>query len=137
MQERNGGAGVYSSDERRRYLLEDLNWRRDIIPEIMDGHNIADYVDPEIEAKLEALDRDEDERMATFEASVRVVPPSVLQLIRLCWPALVIAVQLSAAAALFCTCPVAHPHEMHLQELAQHCQSSTATALLRPCGSST
>lgn len=113
MQERNGGAGVYSSDERRRYLLEDLNWRRDIIPEIMDGHNIADYVDPEIEAKLEALDRDEDERMATFEASVRVVPPSVLQLIRLCWPALVIAVELSAAAALFCTCPVAHPHEMH------------------------
>lgn len=78
LQERNGGAGVYSSDERRRYLLEDLNWRRDIIPEIMDGHNIADYVDPEIEAKLEALDRDEDERMATFEASGLGASPDML-----------------------------------------------------------
>ena len=70
VQERNGGAGVYSADETKRYLLEDPNWRRDIIPEIMDGHNIMDFVDPDIEAKLEALERDEDERAAAFAASV-------------------------------------------------------------------
>lgn len=69
-QDENGGAGVYSADERKRYLLEDESWRRDIIPEIMDGHNILDFVDPDIEARLEALERDEDEAAAAFEASV-------------------------------------------------------------------
>ncbi|XP_022084679.1 nucleolar GTP-binding protein 1-like [Acanthaster planci] len=36
--------------------------RDDIIPEIWMGHNIADYVDPEIEAKLEELEREEEMR---------------------------------------------------------------------------
>ncbi|XP_038049443.1 nucleolar GTP-binding protein 1-like [Patiria miniata] len=34
----------------------------DIIPEIWMGHNIADYVDPDIEAKLEELEREEELR---------------------------------------------------------------------------
>ena len=61
---------MYSADETKRYLLEDASWRRDIIPEIMDGHNIVDFVDPDIEAKLEALELEEDERAAAFAASV-------------------------------------------------------------------
>ncbi|KAK9805965.1 hypothetical protein WJX73_009265 [Symbiochloris irregularis] len=69
LQEENGGAGVYSCDETKRYLLDNVHWRRDIIPEIMDGHNIADFVDPDIDAKLEALEQEEDRLAAAWEAS--------------------------------------------------------------------
>ena len=79
---------MYSCDDRKRYLLEDLGWRRDIVPEIMDGHNIADFVDPDIDAKLEALERDEDERAAAFAASVRphlaLSRPGVLHVLLRC-----------------------------------------------------
>lgn len=30
------------------------------MPEIMDGKNIADFIDPDIEEKLEALEREEE-----------------------------------------------------------------------------
>lgn len=42
------------------YLLENSEWKNDIIPEIMDGKNIADFIDPDIEEKLEALEREEE-----------------------------------------------------------------------------
>lgn len=42
------------------YLLADPEWKQDIIPEIMDGKNIADFVDLDIEEKLEALEREEE-----------------------------------------------------------------------------
>mmetsp|Transcript_7266 Transcript_7266/g.12435 ORF Transcript_7266/g.12435 Transcript_7266/m.12435 type:complete len:655 (+) Transcript_7266:82-2046(+) len=57
----NGGAGVYGPDLRKHYQLKDPEWKYDIIPEIIDGKNIADYVDPEILARLEELEREEDE----------------------------------------------------------------------------
>mmetsp|Transcript_49415 Transcript_49415/g.120618 ORF Transcript_49415/g.120618 Transcript_49415/m.120618 type:complete len:682 (-) Transcript_49415:232-2277(-) len=63
-----GGAGVYSADFREQYLgLRDPEWKMDSIPEIMDGKNIMDYVDPEIERMLEELDREEEEREAAGE----------------------------------------------------------------------
>lgn len=34
----------------------------DTIPEIWEGHNVADYVDPEIMARLEELEKEEEER---------------------------------------------------------------------------
>lgn len=34
-----------------------------MIPEVWNGRNIADFIDPEIEAKLEALEREEEERI--------------------------------------------------------------------------
>jgi nucleolar GTP-binding protein len=40
------------------------DWKHDVVPEFMDGHNIADWVDPDIERQLDELDREEDERMA-------------------------------------------------------------------------
>ncbi|CAL1131996.1 unnamed protein product [Cladocopium goreaui] len=54
-----GGAGVYSVDLWRKAILEDPNWKYDIVPEIMDGHNIVDFVDPDIDRKLEELEREE------------------------------------------------------------------------------
>jgi nucleolar GTP-binding protein len=59
-QEENGGAGVYSADLRKHYSLKDPAWRHDIMPEIIEGHNVIDFVDPEIEALLQALDKEEE-----------------------------------------------------------------------------
>ena len=69
VQEEMGGAGVYSMDEQKRYMLENDEWKHDIIPEIFDGKNVADFVDPEIEAKLAELEREEDELQAQAEAA--------------------------------------------------------------------
>jgi len=57
--ERLGGAGVYSTDLWRRALLEDDSWKYDAIPEIMDGKNVVDFVDPDIERKLADLEKEE------------------------------------------------------------------------------
>lgn len=54
-----GGAGVYSVDLWRRALLEDDSWKYDVVPEIMDGKNIVDFVDPDIDKKLRELEREE------------------------------------------------------------------------------
>lgn len=75
------------------YILANDEWKNDIIPEIMDGKNIADFIDPDIAEKLEALEREEE----TLEAEgfyddrgdmVRV-PPLLFQpplfLIRMRW----------------------------------------------------
>ncbi|GMH86156.1 hypothetical protein TrVE_jg12330 [Triparma verrucosa] len=63
-----GGPGVYSMDYRKNYLLEKDDEKFDAIPEIMDGKNIADFVDPEIDLKLAALEAEEDQRMAENQA---------------------------------------------------------------------
>lgn len=40
------------------------DWKYDTIPEIIDGKNIADFVDPDILARLDELEREEEERDA-------------------------------------------------------------------------
>ncbi|GAB4823643.1 hypothetical protein N2152v2_010689 [Parachlorella kessleri] len=60
LQEEQGGAGVYNADVRKLYDLKDPSWKYDIMPEIIDGHNVLDFVDPDIDARLEALEREED-----------------------------------------------------------------------------
>jgi nucleolar GTP-binding protein len=62
-----GGAGVYNFDQRKLFALPD-KWKYDVIPEIIDGKNIADFVDPDIEARLEALEKEEEELAATHAA---------------------------------------------------------------------
>lgn len=61
--------GVYSANLHKHYLLLDPDWKDDIVPEIMDGHNIADFVDPDILQRLDELEREEDERAAAAEAA--------------------------------------------------------------------
>ena len=56
----NGGAGVFNVDLKENYLLANDEWKHDKIPEIMDGKNVADFIDPEIEARLEALEMEEE-----------------------------------------------------------------------------
>ena len=59
-----GGAGVFDYPKEEKYLLEDENWKYDIVPEIMDGRNVADFVDPEIEQKLAMLEEEEEKLLA-------------------------------------------------------------------------
>eukprot|EP01110_Echinostelium_bisporum_P011586 TRINITY_DN5554_c0_g1_i1.p1 TRINITY_DN5554_c0_g1~~TRINITY_DN5554_c0_g1_i1.p1 ORF type:complete len:685 (+),score=286.68 TRINITY_DN5554_c0_g1_i1:149-2203(+) len=60
--------GMNSTAWREKYLLKNPEHRFDIIPEILDGKNVADFVDPDIDQMLEELEREEDERMAQLEA---------------------------------------------------------------------
>ncbi|KAL8968808.1 MAG: hypothetical protein Q9183_002295 [Haloplaca sp. 2 TL-2023] len=62
IEEENGGAGVYNINLKDKYLLENEQWKHDKVPEVFDGKNVYDFVDPDIEAKLQALE-DEEERL--------------------------------------------------------------------------
>mmetsp|Transcript_13757 Transcript_13757/g.26670 ORF Transcript_13757/g.26670 Transcript_13757/m.26670 type:complete len:662 (-) Transcript_13757:225-2210(-) len=65
-----GGPGHISFDYRRYYNLRKEEFKFDVIPEIVDGKNIADFIDVDIMEKLEALEREEDERAAREEAEL-------------------------------------------------------------------
>lgn len=51
-----------------KYDLENPEFAYDIVPEIIDGQNISDYVDPDVLSKLERLEMEEDMRIAELEA---------------------------------------------------------------------
>ncbi|KAK0527048.1 Nucleolar GTP-binding protein 1 [Tilletia horrida] len=59
-QEENGGAGVHNIDLKKNYILENDDWKYDVIPEIWEGKNVADFVDPDILERLDALEREEE-----------------------------------------------------------------------------
>merc|ERR1712002_722011 len=52
----------YTLDLRKVWDLKNPEEKYDVIPEIWNGHNIADFVDPEIFEKLEELEKEEDMR---------------------------------------------------------------------------
>eukprot|EP01102_Stenamoeba_stenopodia_P000834 TRINITY_DN10783_c0_g1_i1.p1 TRINITY_DN10783_c0_g1~~TRINITY_DN10783_c0_g1_i1.p1 ORF type:complete len:659 (+),score=170.10 TRINITY_DN10783_c0_g1_i1:74-2050(+) len=58
---------VFGPDLREKYLLEDPDWRFDVRPEILNGKNVYDFIDPEIDRLLEELEREEDEREREME----------------------------------------------------------------------
>lgn len=60
IEEENGGAGVYNVDLKDKYLLENDEWKHDKVPEVFDGKNVYDFIDPDIEAKLAALEEEEE-----------------------------------------------------------------------------
>jgi len=82
-QEEQGGAGVYSADLRKAYRLKSDEWKYDIAPEIIDGHNVADFVDADIEARLAALEREEDALAAA--AALEARPPSARAFLKWFW----------------------------------------------------
>ncbi|KAK3205289.1 hypothetical protein Dsin_019335 [Dipteronia sinensis] len=67
LENENGGAGVYSASLKKHYLLASDEWKEDIMPEILDGHNVYDFVDPDILLRLEELEREEGIREAEEE----------------------------------------------------------------------
>jgi len=59
-----GGAGVFNFSMKTNYMLANDDWKFDVIPEIMEGKNVADFIDPDIAEKLEALEREEERLQA-------------------------------------------------------------------------
>jgi nucleolar GTP-binding protein len=53
---------VFEQDYRVHYKLKNDDWKYDPIPEIVDGKNVADFVDPDIMEMLERLEKEEEER---------------------------------------------------------------------------
>ncbi|KAK0650940.1 Nucleolar GTP-binding protein 1 [Lasiodiplodia hormozganensis] len=64
IEEENGGAGVYNINLKENYLLENDDWKNDKIPEVFNGRNVYDFIDPDIEAKLAALEAEEEQMEA-------------------------------------------------------------------------
>ena len=56
----NGGAGKYNFDMQSHWDLSNPDWKTDHVPEIMDGKNIADFIDPDILERLEELEKEEE-----------------------------------------------------------------------------
>ncbi|CAH9110987.1 unnamed protein product [Cuscuta europaea] len=59
LENENGGAGVYSAKLSKHYILADDSWKDDVMPEILDGHNVFDFIDPDILQRLEELEKEE------------------------------------------------------------------------------
>ncbi|MDP2436950.1 MAG: NOG1 family protein [archaeon] len=57
----------YSIDWRKDYDLEDPSQRFDSIPELYNGENVMDYVDPQIDLLLAELEAEEDARIEALE----------------------------------------------------------------------
>jgi len=55
----------YILDLKKHYLLKNDDEKYDVIPEIWEGHNIADFVDPDIAEKIKALRGEELHREGT------------------------------------------------------------------------
>ncbi|VAI71671.1 unnamed protein product [Triticum turgidum subsp. durum] len=52
LENENGGAGVYSASLKKHYLLADDEWKEDILPEILDGHDELTEEQREILGKI-------------------------------------------------------------------------------------
>lgn len=55
VQDENGGAGVFSLNQREHWDLKNPEWKYDKYPHIYMGQNVDDWVDPDIDAKLEVF----------------------------------------------------------------------------------
>ena len=56
----NGGPGKYNFDMQSHWELSNPEWKTDHVPEIMDGKNIADFIDPDIMTRLAELEAEEE-----------------------------------------------------------------------------
>ena len=65
----NVGPGVWALDYREQYDLKDAEWRFDVVPQIMDGMNVYDYIDPDIDLELRELEEKEDQQLPKMEAN--------------------------------------------------------------------
>lgn len=61
LQEEFGGAGNFYIPSEEHYMLEKEEWRYDQFPEFYNGSNVLDFYDPDIERKLDALEKEEEE----------------------------------------------------------------------------
>jgi nucleolar GTP-binding protein len=57
----------YILDLKKHYMLKNEEEKYDVVPEIWEGHNLADFVDPDIQQKLADLLKEEELREAAGE----------------------------------------------------------------------
>ena len=69
----------YFLDLKKNYLLANSDERYDDIPEIFEGRNIADYIDPDIMQRLNELEREEELREAAGVYTSEPEDPEVLE----------------------------------------------------------
>lgn len=67
LEEEAGGAGQFVPDTNAEKILANEEWKTDVIPEIIEGRNVADYYDPEITQKLEQLLEEEQIRYQEYQ----------------------------------------------------------------------
>ena len=62
----------YVLDLQKNWDLANPEEKYDVIPEVWNGKNIADYIDPDIMTKLEALEKEEElrEKSGYYESEV-------------------------------------------------------------------
>ena len=82
MQEEYGGAGNFHIPVEEHYMLEKEEWRYDKYPEFYNGSNVMDFYDPDITAKLNELEREEEEllKMENLQDEVRKSQRTALRL---------------------------------------------------------
>ncbi|KAG6649931.1 nucleolar GTP-binding protein 1-like [Carya illinoinensis] len=90
LEDENGGAGVYSASLKKNYMLANDEWKEDVMPEIIDGHNVYDFIDPDILQRLEELEQEEGLRQAEeadddFEMDGRELTPEEQQALAEIW----------------------------------------------------
>jgi nucleolar GTP-binding protein len=65
-----GGAGQFMPDINGERDLANSDWKYDEIPDIIDGKNVADFIDPDVQTKLERLLEEEKVRVAEYNQEV-------------------------------------------------------------------
>lgn len=60
-----------TEDLRDNYQLSNEEWKYDVVPEIVDGMNISDFIDPDIEELLDRLEAEEIEQLQELEAAMQ------------------------------------------------------------------
>ena len=79
LQVENGGAGVWSFPYQEHFILEDPDWKYDNPPTFMGGHNVADFYDPDIEEKLNELEKEEEYLQKIQDSEIPDMPSEMEQ----------------------------------------------------------
>lgn len=66
---------VFGPDLRNQFMLANDEWKFDNIPEIMNGMNVFDYIDPDILVKLRQLEKEEEERLENEAGEIEEEQP--------------------------------------------------------------
>jgi len=64
LQDEYGGAGNFYIPAEEHYILAKEEWRYDLFPEFYNGSNVLDFYEPDIERKLDALEKEEEALLA-------------------------------------------------------------------------
>ncbi|MFQ6646937.1 hypothetical protein Gotur_019423 [Gossypium turneri] len=59
LEDENGDTGVYSASLSKNYVLENNEWKEDIMTKTVHGHYLYNFIDTDILLRLEELDREE------------------------------------------------------------------------------